>query len=85
MAVRLAADLRPSADGSAVRTSLVAGSGYSLGQLHRGTDRRTDGGIAVSLNAPSLTAGGIKKTSASVKSCLQHRNEPNIQYGMSQT
>jgi len=33
MAVRLAADLRPSADGSAVRTSLVAGGGYSLGQL----------------------------------------------------
>ena len=27
MAVRLAADLRPSADGSAVRTSLVAGGG----------------------------------------------------------
>ena len=43
MAVRLAADLRPSADGSAVRTSLVAGGGYSLGQLRPGTDRQTDG------------------------------------------
>jgi len=51
MAVRLAADLRPSADGSAVRTSLVAGGGYSLGQLRPGTDRQTDGRIAVSLNA----------------------------------
>jgi len=43
MAVRLAADLRLSADGSAVRTSLVAGGGYSLGQLRPGTDRQTDG------------------------------------------
>jgi len=53
MAVRLAADLRPSADGSAVRPSLVAGGGvsgsqraYSLGQLRPGTDRRADRGIA---------------------------------------
>jgi len=40
MAVRLAADLRPSTDGSAVRTSLVAGGGpaYILGW-----DRQTDG------------------------------------------
>ena len=44
MAVRLAADLRPSADGSAVRHGYAAGSqrAYSLGQLHHGTDRRTD-------------------------------------------
>jgi len=46
MAVRLAVDLRPSADGSAVRTSLVAGGGYSLRQLDPGTDRRMDRGIA---------------------------------------
>ena len=53
MAVRLAADLRPSADGSAVRPSLVAGGGvsgsqraYSLGQLRPGIDRRADRGIA---------------------------------------
>ena len=31
MAARLASDLRPSADGSAVRKSLVSGGGYSLG------------------------------------------------------
>jgi len=39
MAVRLAADLRPSADGSAVRTSLVAGGGYSLGSCARRTKK----------------------------------------------
>ena len=57
-AVRLVADLRPSADGSAVRTSLLAGGGYSLGQLRvwascalGQTDRQTDGRIAVLLNA----------------------------------
>jgi len=33
MAVRLAADLRPSADGSAVRTPLVAGGGKAAGSL----------------------------------------------------
>ena len=49
MAVRLAADLRPSADGSAVHTYLVVGGGYSLGQLRAWgscalgqTDGRTD-------------------------------------------
>ena len=55
MAVRLTADLRPSADGSAVRTSVggrpAAGSlrTYSLGwdiQADIQTDRRTDRGIA---------------------------------------
>jgi len=33
MTVRLAADLRPSTDESAVRIYLVDGGGYSLGQL----------------------------------------------------
>jgi len=52
---KIAADLRPSADGSAVRTSLVvAGGGYAAGihrayspgrQLCHGTDRRTDRAI----------------------------------------
>jgi len=58
MAVRLAADLRPSADGSAVRTPVMAGGGesagsqsaYSQGQLHARAavpwDRRTNRGIA---------------------------------------
>ena len=57
MAVRLAADLRPAADGSAVRTSLVAGSSvpmacshptYSLGwdRQRDGQTGRTDRGIA---------------------------------------
>jgi len=55
-AVRLAADLRPSADGSAVRTWLScrqpackAAAGRGLGQ--------TNGRIAVLLNAPPPTAG----------------------------
>ena len=73
MAVRLAADLRPAADGSAVRTSLVAGSSvpmacshptYSLG-WDRQTDRQ-DGRIAVSLNAP--LGGGIITLMALFKS-----------------
>ena len=53
MAVRLAADLRPSTDGSAVRTSLVAGGGqaYILGW-----DRQTDGSRYRLL---PHTAGGI--------------------------
>jgi len=47
MAVRLMADLHPSAAGSAVRTSLVAGGGYSLGSCALGqTDGWTDRGIA---------------------------------------
>ena len=54
MVVRLAADLRPSADGSAVRTSLVAGGGYSLGQLRLG---QTDGRISVWFNALPLQRG----------------------------
>jgi len=58
MTVLLAADLRPSANGSAVRTSLVAGSqrAYSLG-WDRQTDRQTDGRIVVSHNA-RLYGGG---------------------------
>jgi len=52
-----AANLRPSADGSAVRTSLMAGDGqsagshraYSLGSCAMG---RTDGRIALFQNAP---------------------------------
>jgi len=64
MAVRLAADLRPSVDASAVRTSLVAGQlagsqrAYSLGwdrQTYRQTDRRTDRGMA----EMSPDSGGI--------------------------
>jgi len=61
MAVRLAADLRPSADRSAVRTWLScrqpaclwprAAARLGLGQ--------TDGRIAVSLNAPPPTATDI--------------------------
>jgi len=50
MAVRLTADLRPSADRSAVRTSLVAGGRPAAGSRHafslgwdRQTDRQTDG------------------------------------------
>ena len=54
----------PATDRSTVHTSQVASNGsaagsqhaYSLGQLCHGTDRRmdrqTDGGTAVSLNAP---------------------------------
>jgi len=58
---KIAADLRPSADGSEVRTSLVAGGGsaagsrraYSLGSCVIGqTDRQTDGRIALFQNAP---------------------------------
>jgi len=47
-----AADLRPSADGSAVRIQCA----YSLGQLP-GHDRQTDGRIAVLLNAHPLYGG----------------------------
>ena len=62
---KIAADLRPSADVSAVRTSLVAGGGSAAGsqhaniprQLRHGTDRQTDGRIAVSLNAPYCRVG----------------------------
>jgi len=45
MAVRLAADLRPSTDGSPVRTWLSCRQqhAYSLGQLRHGTDRQRDG------------------------------------------
>jgi len=48
MAVRLAADLRPSTDGSADRTWLSwrQPACFCLGQLRHGTDRRTDLGIA---------------------------------------
>jgi len=62
MAVRLAADLRPCADGSAVRTwlscrqpaCLYPRAAARLGQLRRGTHRRTDGRIAVSLGHYSV-------------------------------
>jgi len=53
---KIAADLRPSADGSAVCTSLVVGAigsqhAYSLGSCTTGqTDGRRDGRIEVSLN-----------------------------------
>jgi len=85
---QFAAGLRPSADGSAVRTSLVAGGGktagsqraYSLGrQLCRGmgqTDRR----IAVSLNAPPpLRAGAKNLHRAMVEYRLNswHRHHPH--------
>jgi len=59
MAVRLAADLRPSADGSTVRTSggrqrlklqaasvPIARAAVRLGHLRNGTDRRRERGIA---------------------------------------
>ena len=52
-----AADLRPSADGSAVRTWLsYIQCAYSLGQLPA-HDRQTDGRIAVLLNAHPLYGG----------------------------
>ena len=62
---KIAANLRPSADGSAVRTSLVAGGGkaagsqraYSLGSCAMG---QTDGRIALFQNAPPPTAGHNK-------------------------
>ena len=53
-AVRLAVDLRPSADGSAVRTSLVAGQLQAASvpiALAAAPERRTDGRMAGSLNA----------------------------------
>jgi len=54
---KIAADLRPSEDGSAVRTFLVA----SLGSCAMGqTDGQTDGRIAISLNAqPSYLRAGV--------------------------
>jgi len=59
MAVQLAADLRPSADGSAVRTSLVQpavaklqAASVLIARAAAPWDRQTDGRIAVSLNAP---------------------------------
>ena len=60
---KIAADLRPSAVGSAVRTSLVDGGGtaagsqraYSLGSCAMG---QTDGRIALLQNAPQ--SGGHK-------------------------
>jgi len=53
----MAADLRLSADGLAVRTSLVAGGGCVAGSQRAYSTRscavgQTDGRIAVSLNAP---------------------------------
>ena len=61
---KIAADLRPSAVGSAVRTSLVDGDGsaagsqraYSLGSCAMG---QTDGRIALLQNAPQ-SGGGHK-------------------------
>jgi len=61
MAVRLAADLRPSADGSAGHTwlscrqpaCLQPNAAARLVQLCHGTERQTYGRIAVSLNSPS--------------------------------
>jgi len=59
MAVQLAADLRSSADGSAVRTSLVQpavaklqAASVLIARAAAPWDRETDGRIAVSLNAP---------------------------------
>jgi len=54
---KIAADLRPSADGSAVRTSLVAGGGYAAGSqracsLSSCAMGQTDGRIALFQNAP---------------------------------
>jgi len=53
----IAADLRPCADGSAVRTALVAWPRRCAPSWHR-WDRQTDGRIAASLNAPY---GGSKQ------------------------
>ena len=61
IAVRLAADLRPSADGSAGHTwlscrqpaCLQPNAAARLVQLRHGTERQTYGRIAVSLNSPS--------------------------------
>jgi len=65
MVVRRTVDLHPSA--GAVRTSLVAGGGYRLQQLHPGTDRRAHVQIAVLLSA-HLRQGGHNKTK-SLESC----------------
>ena len=62
MAVRLAADLHPSADGSAVRTSLVAGQlqaasvpiAYRLGQTDGWTDERIRSPPVAKLQAASV-------------------------------
>jgi len=61
--IRLAADLRPSADGPAVRTSLVAGQlqAASVPIAQAGTDRPTDrqtDGLRYCLMSPK--AGDIK-------------------------
>ena len=68
---KLAADLRPSADASAVHTSLVAGGGQAAGSQRSayslGWDRQTDRWIAVSLNAPPLRRRGHKKVKVETK------------------
>ena len=59
MAFRLAADLRPSADGSAhPRRPASCRQPGQRAHSRAGTDRRTDGRITVSLNA--RYGGGIK-------------------------
>jgi len=89
MAVWLAADLRPSMDGSTVHTPAVAGGSYSLGQLHAwdsyslgqlrpGTDRRrqAERRIVVSLNDLLPPWRGI--TSNSTSNILRYSTTPSI-------
>ena len=74
MAVRLAADLRPSADGSAVRARLICGQPACLQPRAAAPwDRQTDGRIAVSLSAPATTGALIMK-SIPVELCRRRRS-----------
>ena len=68
---KTAADIRPSSDGSAVRTSLVAGGGYASGSqraysLGSCATGQTDGRIALFQNAP-YDGGIISKTKFKAK------------------
>jgi len=60
MAVRLVVDLLPSADGSAVRTSLVAGQ-LQAASVPINRPGQTDEQTAISLNALPPTAGGCSE------------------------
>ena len=81
---KIAADLRPSADVSAVRTSLVAGGGSAAGsehaniprQLRHGTDRQTDGSRYRLM--PLLLGGG--KITLSNSAVAERPRDPLYRY-----